>query len=69
MNNESCLSRNEICNFLQKTQDFGVISAAHFSCLKFFAKNEKNQPIFREKRKIREKSIFYCSSISAKGAL
>ena len=32
-------------------------SAAHFSCLKFFAKNEKNGPIFREKRKIREKSF------------
>ena len=29
-------------------------SAAHFSCLKFFAKNEKNGPVFREKRKIRE---------------
>ena len=58
MNNESCLSRNEICNFLQKTQDFGVISAAHFSCLKFFAKNEKNGPIFREKREICEK-MFY----------
>ena len=32
-------------------------SAAHFSCLKFFAKNEINAPFFCEKRKIHEKSI------------
>ena len=31
------------------------ISVAHFSRLKLFAKNEKNGPISREKRKIREK--------------
>ena len=34
------------------------ISVAHFSCLKFFAKNEKNEAIFREKRKIHEKYFF-----------
>ena len=32
-----------------------MISVAHFSCLKFFAKNEKNEAIFREKRKNNEK--------------
>ena len=30
-------------------------SAAHFLCFKFFAKNDKNWSIFREKRKIYEK--------------
>ena len=30
-------------------------SVAHFSCLKFFVKNDKNEAIFREKRKIHEK--------------
>ena len=34
------------------------ISVAHFSCLGFFAKNEKNKAIFREKRKIHEKYFF-----------
>ena len=32
-----------------------ISSAAHFSCLRFFAKNDKNSSIFREKRKINEK--------------
>ena len=36
----------------------GSNSVAHFSCLKFFAKNEKNDAIFREKRKIHEKYFF-----------
>ena len=41
------------------SDNFAILtSAAHFSCFNFFTKNDKKWPIFREKRKIGEKSIF-----------